>query len=511
MARLIGAMCKLGVGMTGTHGRRYLASSGAIFSLVTLFFCAANACGQKLITPGYQFNSDPTCRELNGRFYLFTTHDPFTVQFETDNTFYAGMYDFHAYSTTDFDHWVDHGSILSTHDLAWHAGTAIWDGDAGIPANGKFYAYAPVRMEPDSLKDYGSFRIGALVSDKIEGPYKDALGKPMTTIDGQELVGLSPTVIRDNQGESYLLWGADATGPRYVRMARLAPDMVHLAGPVREIAMPFQDECGEAEYFESPIPFERNGTWYMTYMAAHDGSRKSCSSKNASGFYVRYTTSKSIFGPFDKAPKTIMLPGGGGVENNHQGICSYKGKWYLAYHTRYDDIHRQVAVTELRFRADGAVVPIEPDKDLGAGTPGISELTLDAFAAKRETQELHARMNADPERRDRGGFHFKLKDGGYLRFDHMDFGTGARGIQAFVSSENSQLKDAALEFRLDNQAGELLGTIPVTPTGGVWKYSTLSTTAKTASGVHSVFLIARGRGGDPQGHLFNVAWFTFTQ
>src|ERR1035441_10407165 len=154
--------CGRGCNHLGRHRTAFrtsgvAAENGAIRSRAMLFLLCAlllayNAYGQKLITPGYQFNSDPTCRELNGQFYLFTTHDPFTVQFETDNDGFAGMYDFHAYSTTDFDHWVDHGSILSTHDLAWHAGTALWDGDAGIPANGKFYAYAPVRVDPDSFK-----------------------------------------------------------------------------------------------------------------------------------------------------------------------------------------------------------------------------------------------------------------------------------------------------------------------------------------------------------------------
>jgi hypothetical protein len=466
-----------------------------------------------LITPGYQFNSDPTCRELNGQFYLFTTHDPFTVQFATFNDFYMGMYDFHAYSTTDFDHWVDHGSILSTHDLAWPAGTALWDGDAGIAANGKFYAYAPVRVIADSSVGDGSYRMGALVSDKIEGPYKDALGKEITTVDGKEIIGLSPTVARDSKGDPYLYWGADAAGVRYVHMAQLAPDMVHLAEPVREMAIPLKDECGEGEYFESPILFERDGTWYMTYMAIHDGARKACSSKDAGGFYLRYTTSKSIFGPFDKDPKTIMPPGGGGTENNHQGICTYQGKWYLAYHTGYEKTHhRQVAVTELHFRPDGSIVPIEPDKDLGAGTPGsVTELTLDAFAAKREAQEFYARMNADPEPRERGGYHFKLKDGGYLRFDRVDFGQGAHGVQAFVSSENTKLQGGELEFRLDGQAGELLGAISVAPTGGVSEYKLLTANAKAVSGVHTVFLIAHGSGGDAQGHLFNVAWFTFTR
>jgi hypothetical protein len=199
------------------------------------------------------------------------------------------------------------------------------------------------------------------------------------------------------------------------------------------------------------------------------------------------------------------------VETNHQGICSYQGKWYLAYHTRYDTIHRQVAVTEMHFREDGSVIPIEPDKDLGAGTPGgATELTLDAFAAKREAQEFHARMNADPEPRDRGGFHFKLKDGGYLRFDRVDFGEGARSVQAFISAESASLQDAELEFRLDSQAGELLGTIHVAPTSGVSNYSLLTAAVKAVGGIHTVFLIAHGRGGDAQGHLFNVAWFTFT-
>ena len=56
----------------------------------------ATAWAQKLVTPGYLFNDDPTCRELNGKFYLFTTQDPFTVQFERENEFYKGMYAFHA-------------------------------------------------------------------------------------------------------------------------------------------------------------------------------------------------------------------------------------------------------------------------------------------------------------------------------------------------------------------------------------------------------------------------------
>jgi hypothetical protein len=165
----------------------------------------------------------------------------------------------------------------------------------------------------------------------------------------------------------------------------------------------------------------------------------------------------------------------------------------------------------MNFRPDGTIETLMPDNDPGAGTPGITELTLDAFAAKREAQEFNARMNADPEPRDRGGYHFKMKDGGYLRFDRVDFGDGAHGIEAFISAESSQLQGATLEFRIDNQAGEIIGSIPVAPTGGAANYALLTAMAKPVSGVHTVFLLAHGRGGDAQGHLFNVAWFTFAK
>src|SRR5271155_5247101 len=90
---------------------------GAFAALLLLAPLGADA--QRVVTPGYQFNSAPPCREINGRFYLFTTHDPFTVQFEKPNPKFKGMYDIHAYSTTDFDNWVDHGSLLNTHDAGW--------------------------------------------------------------------------------------------------------------------------------------------------------------------------------------------------------------------------------------------------------------------------------------------------------------------------------------------------------------------------------------------------------
>jgi arabinoxylan arabinofuranohydrolase len=473
---------------------------------------------QKLISPGYQFNSDPTCREINGQFYLFTSHDPFTVQFEKDNTYFIGMYDYHAYSTTDFDHWVDHGSILNTHDAKWHKGNAVWDGDAGIPANGKYYAYIPFRSNPDSELNYGIFEIGVFISDNPEGPYIDALGTPIKTFDGKNLIGLSPTVIYD-KNEPYLLWGAgdQIRIDHYIMIAKLKPNMIELAEPAREILVEINNSCGGLEYFESPIMFKHNDLWYMTYIAFNSdwvqqkGPNCNFTKTDPKGSYIQYCTSKSMFGPFNKNPKHWIYPGSGGIENNHQGVAQYKGKWYVGYHTPYQNIHRQACVTEFHFNDDGSLVPIYPDIDPGAGTPSVSILTLDAFANKREAEEFHARFNADDEIGVLRDYHFKMKNGGYLRFNNMDFGKGATGFKIEVSCENPELKDGIIEFRLDNPFGTKIGEAKVFFTKGKTDYIVLKGPVKNANGIHDIFIVTHGSGGDNTGHLFNINWFTFTR
>ncbi len=481
-----------------------------------LFLIPSGLYGQKLITPGYQFNSDPTCREINGRFYVFTTHDPFTVQFERANQKFKGMYDIHAYSTTDFDHWVDHGSILNTHDTGWHRGNAVWDGDAGIPAHGKYYAYVPFRVVPDSEDSYGHFQIGVLVADRVEGPYRDALGRPLKSFDGRDIFGLSPTVVYADSGDPYLMWGPEASDevPHTISLARLNPDMVSLAEVAHDLPVEHFNRGGALEYYESPILFKRGSLWYLTYVGfsqrggAHNDHY---AATDPPGCYIQYATSTSMFGPFDRNIRHFIFPASIADLNNQQGIGEYRGRWYVAYHIPYEDIHRQVAVAPINFAPDGSLIPIHPETDRGAGTPGISILTLDAFAHKREAEEFHARFKADAEPGILGDFHFKMKQAGYLRYDRIDFGAGAAGFKVEISSENPRLHDGRLEFRLDNPYGKLVGVAAIPYTGGNKNYLVLSGPVQGATGIHDLYLVARGSGYDPLGHLYNVNWFTFTR
>lgn len=469
--------------------------------------------GQKIVTPGYLFNSDPTCRQIGNTFYLFTTQDPFSVVFERSNDFYKGMYAYHALTTNDFDHWEDHGSILTARDVAWNRGEALWDGDAGVPGNHEFYAYAPFRVNSSQEKNYGAYDIGVFTSKSPFGPYKGVFEGPMKMADGKPLEGLSPSVVRGDDGASYLLWGSGDTAKHEVMMARLSSDMKSLANAPRQLAVPEKDACGNLEYFESPVLFKVKDKWYLTYVAYKDDKGPLCDPK---GSYVNYTVANSMFGPFNGPVRHLVYPAGDGEESVQQGVCSYHEEMYLAYHVPYENVagesdhHRQVAVTALHIRSDGTLEPVFPGKDVGVGTPGVTHLTLDAFAPRREAAEFQVRVNAEGEPGLKGEYQMKLGEGGYLGFHNVDFGRGAKSIRVEVSAENSSLHEGRLEIRLDNPAGPRVGVVPVHATGGRTEYKILTAAiSPSAKGIHDLFLVARGSGSPSQRRLFNVTWFGF--
>ncbi len=501
----------------------------SVFLLFLALCSGAVGPAQKLVTPGYLFNSDPTCREIKGVFWLFTTQDPFTVEFERPNKFYKGMYAYHALSTTDFDHWVDHGSIITGRDVSWNTGHALWDGDAGIPANGKYYAYAPFRVSAATDENYGFFDIGVLAADNPLGPYKDLLGSPMKTPDGAPLLGLSPWLVHGDDNTTYLFWGSGDTSQNWVKMARLNPDMTELAEAPRDVVVPGSDACGNPEYFESPVLFKSGDKWILTYVAYKTRTGPGC---EPAGTYIDYVVSGSMTGPFNGPIRHLIYPAGDGDESVQQGICSYRGKSYIAYHVPYDsgapdaehsniteswsssahDHHRQVAVTQLVFLPDGSLQPIHPGRDSGAGTPGVTHLTLDAFAPRREAAEFHARLNAWNEKGLSGEYQMKMGDGGYLEFRDVEFANGATAFRVEASSENNSLRDGALELRLDNPAGELIGKVNIAATGGRTVYRTFTTqVGPGAKGVHDLFLVARGQSSITQPRLFNITSFSFTK
>ena len=103
--------------------------------------------GQRIHYAGILYNSDPTCHQIGDTFYLYCSHDQSTRIFTKGS--YPTMFDYHCYSTTNFKDWVDHGSIINSFDGVWDGTPGpLWDGDAGIAANGKILRLFPFRQRP---------------------------------------------------------------------------------------------------------------------------------------------------------------------------------------------------------------------------------------------------------------------------------------------------------------------------------------------------------------------------
>jgi len=482
------------------------------FLIIILLVFSNPIYSQQLISPNYQFNSDPTIREINGRLYLFTTHDQSTVNFQGPEDFWHNMYDYHAYSTIDFKTWIDHGSALSIHDVKWASDFSVWDGDIGIPANGKYYAYVPFRSK--------EFEIGVLVSDRPEGSYIDVLGKPLINSDtllkhgivlqkegmNHKVECLSPTVIYDENNQPYLIFGQWR-----VLAVKLKPNMIDFDGKIFEVEVPLFGGLA-SEYIEGPWIHKMQTKYYFTYMTYKDyEGKKNINFKESDpyGPYIQYCVSENMFGPY-KNPKHWIYPLDSASCNVQHGVGVYKGKWYVAYHLPYQGKqHRQVAITHLKMNKNGNLQPIYPKEDNGIIPQDSTNLLLDAYAYKREAEEFHSRKDAYEERGTKQDFHFKIKDNGYLLFKNMDFGEGAKSLVISVSCENSKIKNARVEFRLDSLEGKIIGTADIGFTYWITYYKDYTGVINDATGVHDLYIVAKGENGDAYGRLFNINWFTF--
>jgi len=136
------------------------------------------------------FTADPAPMVHNDTLYLYTGHD------EDKSTWFT-MKDWYCFSTTDMVNWTDRGAALSLKTFEWTNKDA-WAGQC-IFRDGKFYWYVPINQS-----NGGGMAIGVAVSDRPEGTFKDALGKPLIS-GGWGYI--DPSVFIDDDGQAYLYWG----------------------------------------------------------------------------------------------------------------------------------------------------------------------------------------------------------------------------------------------------------------------------------------------------------------
>ena len=270
------------------------------------------------VLPGWY--ADPELHYFEGRFWLYPTYSaPYEEQ-----TF------FEAWSSGDLSNWQNEGHILDFKDVTWSTNRAAW-APSCAEKNGRYYLYF-------SAGDGAG--IGVAIADKPQGPFRDALGKPLI---GEYHHGAQPIdahAFIDDDGTPYLYWG----GWKHAVASRLADDMISLEGPLTEIT--------PENYVEGPFMLNREGTYYFMWSEGGWGDHT---------YGAAYGTSNSPFGPFKR--EGTILQNQEGIANGagHHSVLQIPGtdRYLIAYHRRplvtTSPHQRVVCIDELHFRPDGSI------------------------------------------------------------------------------------------------------------------------------------------------------------
>ena len=96
----------------------------------------------------------------------------------------------------------------------------------------------------------------------------------------------------------------------------------------------------------------------------------------------------------------------------------------------------------------------------------------------------------------------ETENGGWMKFDQIDFGDGVSKFYARVSSE---VEGSAIELHLDGLSGPLIGKCDISKTVNRTTYVTTSCPVTSVKGKHTLVLKFTG----DEGKLMNINWFSF--
>jgi len=249
-----------------------------------------------------------------------------------------------AFSSKDLIHWTKHERVLSIEDIEW-AEFALW-APSVIHANGKYYLFFGAN-DIQNDKEYGG--IGVAVADRPEGPYKDALGKPLIDRFHNGAQPIDQYVFRDEDGQHYMYYG----GWRHCNVVRLADDLLSV--------VPFPDgtmyrEITPENYVEGPFVFKRADKYYMMWSEGGWG---------LPNYSVAYAMADSPFGPFKRIGKILQQDPAVATGAGHHSVIPVPGsdEWYIVYHRRplntRNGNHRETCIDYMRFHEDGTIQPVK--------------------------------------------------------------------------------------------------------------------------------------------------------
>lgn len=284
------------------------------------------------VFPGWY--ADPEARIFKGRYWIYPTY----------SAIYKEQTFFDAFHSEDLVNWTKVERILSMEDFDW-AHKAVW-APSPIERNGLYYIYFSAN-DIQNNDEIGGIGVG--VSTRPEGPFKDALGKPLIDRFYNGAQPIDPHVFLDDDGQAYLYYG----GWRHCNVARLGEDMISIE--------PFDDgslykEITPTDYVEGPCMIKRNGKY--VFMWAEGGW-------TGPDYRVAYAISDSPLGPFERIETILQQNPDVATGAGHHGYIQVPGtdEYYIVYHrrplTETDRNHRVVCIDKMIFNEDGTIKPVE--------------------------------------------------------------------------------------------------------------------------------------------------------
>lgn len=131
-------------------------------------------------------------------------------------------------------------------------------------------------------------------------------------------------------------------------------------------------------------------------------------------------------------------------------------------------------------------------------------LRVSGSASQIEAESFSSQSGVQTETCSEGGQNLGyIENGDFAVYNNFNFGSGVSSFKARVASGAS---GGNIEIRLDSVNGTLVGTCPVTGTGGWQTWADAACNVSGASGTHNLYLKFTGGSG----YLFNLNWFKFT-
>ena len=286
--------------------------------------------------------ADPAVLVEGDTLWLFAGHDA------AGNQSGYVMKDWLLYSTTDMKHWTEYPSPLRVDDFKWADSHQAYAGHVARGKDGRYYWYVSTNW----------CGIGVAVSDKITGPYKDALGKPLLTnkdcfASKHSWACIDPAILIDDDGTPYIIWGN-----KECYYAKLKDNMTEIDGEIHRIDVP--------NFTEAPWMHKYNGKYYLTY--ASEWPEK-----------IAYAVADHIGGPY--TPMGIISEIAGNSNTTHPAIIKFRDRWLFFSHngglpdgTSYS---RSIIAEPMSYDAEGCI------RSIPATTEGVGPTKRANFSEQK--------------------------------------------------------------------------------------------------------------------------------